>query len=189
MTGKTHQVLGLTAGIGYFLAVSSSEYNPATFGAVLVGSHLSSLMPDLDRSTADFWNSLPYGKTAGRIIDPLIKHRHVSHSLAGLLVFGIAVWRLAALFPDYWNIDRSIFTLTCVLAYASHIIADLLTVNGVPLLFPYKKMFGFPPKPFENFRMMTGKWFENIVVFPLANVILLVMIAMNLEKIKSVLFK
>jgi len=47
MTGKTHQLLGITSGITYFIAGSEPSYNPATFGAALIFSYFLALLPFL----------------------------------------------------------------------------------------------------------------------------------------------
>ncbi len=44
-----------------------------------------------------------------------------------------------------------------------HIAADGLTEGGVPLLWPNRKRFGFPPNPHWRFR--TGTWPEFVIVW------------------------
>jgi membrane-bound metal-dependent hydrolase YbcI (DUF457 family) len=66
--------------------------------------------------------------------------------------------------PVFWSI---------MAAYASHLVADMFTVEGIPLLFPYQHSFGIPPNPLEGVRIVTGKWFENLVIFPIANIALI----------------
>jgi len=189
MTGKTHQIIGITAGLSFYLATIKPEYAPATLAAVVVGSHLASLMPDLDQSAAEIWNSIPYGHVAGKVVDPFIKHRNFSHSLLGLAIFGYLIYALLHLFPEYWGINQMLVFRSMMVAYASHLLVDMLTVEGIPLLFPYKGMMGIPPRPLHGIRIITGKWFENLVVFSVINITLLLIIITNFEKIKLILFK
>lgn len=189
MTGKTHQILGITSGLGWYLSSTNPQYGPATLGAVLVGSHLAALFPDLDQPAAEIWDSIPMGHIVGEITDPFIKHRNISHSLLGLTIVGFLLSILFSRFPSYWGIDKNIVLVACMIAYSSHLAADMLTSEGIPLFYPYGKMIGFPPKPFEGLRIITGKWLENLVLFPLINIILLVMVWVDWSKIKSVLFK
>jgi membrane-bound metal-dependent hydrolase YbcI (DUF457 family) len=51
-----------------------------------------------------------------------------------------------------------------MLAQLSHLLADSLTIEGVPWLFPIPFKFGFPP--FAFLRMKTGGWIERLLVFP-----------------------
>jgi inner membrane protein len=189
MTGKTHREIGLLFGVGYYLTTIPAEYAPATLGAVIVASYFGSLIPDFDQSTAEFWSSLPYGKVVGSIADPIFKHRSFSHSLFGILLFSLLFYLLLRSFPDYWGINQSIVLICFSISYSSHLLADSFTVEGIPLFWPWKKMFGIPPKPFEGVRIITGAWFENLVIFPIVSISLLIVILSNWEKIKSQLFK
>jgi membrane-bound metal-dependent hydrolase YbcI (DUF457 family) len=63
-----------------------------------------------------------------------------------------------------------------ILGYLSHLIADMFTESGVPLLFPLGYHFGIPPAPFEKARIKTGRWFENLVVYPIVNILLILVV-------------
>lgn len=189
MTGKTHQIVGLVGGVGWYLSGTTPTYGPATLGAVLVGSHLMALLPDLDQPAAEIWNSVPFGHTVGTVADPFIKHRNISHSLLGFVLVGVILSIILGTFPSYWGIDKSIVIMSCLIAYGSHLLADMFTSEGIPLFYPHKSFIGIPPKPFEGLRILTGKWFENLVLFPIFNVIFLIMIWVDWSKIKSIIFK
>ncbi len=132
MTGKTHQVIGITAGLGVYLATTSPEYSPATLGAVLVLSHFMALLPDIDQPTSRIWQTVPlFGRVAGEMVDPFLKHRNITHSILGA---GIIFWLLLNLvnaMPTYWGIDSSAVLLAGMVAYASHLLADMVTVDGI----------------------------------------------------------
>ncbi|TSC93899.1 MAG: Membrane protein containing DUF457, transmembrane [Candidatus Berkelbacteria bacterium Licking1014_85] len=189
MTGKTHQIVGISAGVGYFLYSFEPQYSPATFGVILFGSHLFSLLPDLDRSTAKFWEFMPYGKVLGKITDPFVKHRNITHSLLGFIIIGFLLQLLLQKFPEYWGINIHAVFISILVAYASHIVCDCLTVEGVPLFFPLKTRVGFPPFPFDGARIMTGKWFENLIIFPIINIVLISLMYFNWQEIRTILFK
>lgn len=189
MTGKTHKIIGLTLGVGYYLAQSQPNYAPATFGAVALLAYFGALLPDIDQPAAELWNKLPFGHTLGQITDPFLKHRNITHSILGLLGVSLLVHYLLLLMPTYWGINPKFALLAFILAYSSHLLADMITVEGVPLFLPYKKMLGLPPRPFEGIRIETGKWFENLVIFPTINLILVIMIWTDWSKIKSLLLK
>lgn len=188
MTGKTHRVLGFIAG-GGFLLLQPTEYQPATLGAILVASYFGSLLPDLDQPMADIWDSLPLGHMAGKLADPFLKHRNVSHSILGLAVFSYLFYLLTNNFPGYWNINLDYLNLSFILAYSSHLLTDMTTVEGLPFLYPYKRMFGIPPKPFHGIRIETGKWFENLVLFPALNLALIIIFFTNINKLRQTIFQ
>lgn len=189
MTGKTHRIIGLVAGGGYFLATADPAYQPATLAAVIIASYLGSLMPDADNSGADIWHTLPFGHTVGRMADPLLKHRNISHSLAGIAIFAFILFMILRLMPSYWGIPTVPVLIASSIAYASHLLADAFTVEGIPLLWPWKRMLGIPPKPFEGVRIQTGKWFENLVIFPAINIILIVVVVSCWQKLKIMILK
>ena len=190
MLARTHQIIGITAGVGYYLAVAEPTYGPATFAAVIIASSIGSLLPDLDQPTAKIWDSIPYiGHSVGKASAPFFKHRSFLHSILGMLIFGWLVSRLLQTFPEYWGISIYPVFICFIIGYITHLIADMFTVEGIPLLFPWQRMIGLPPKPFEGARIMTGKWFENLVLFPIINIMLMIIIITHLNQIKSILFK
>jgi len=191
MTGKTHQALGLTAGFAWYIASVVPYYNPATLASVLVGSSLASLLPDIDQPTAQIWHKIPiFGHTAGKVASKMtFGHRNITHSLLGFILVNICLCNLILAFPEYWAIDRVTLFISVSISYGLHLLSDAFTVEGIPILFPYQRMFGIPPKPFEGIRIQSGKWFENLIVFPIINIVLLVLIISNWDKIKSILFK
>lgn len=171
------------------IASSPSQYSPATLGAVLVGTFFASLIPDLDQPAAEIWDTLPFGHALGEAVDPFFKHRNISHSLLGIAIFALLVFWILSLFPSYWGIDVNMLLVCCVISYSSHLLADMFTVEGIPLFYPYHRMIGIPPKPLEGIRIMTGKWFENLVLFPAVNLWLLLTIILNWAKIKTIILK
>lgn len=189
MTGKSHKLIGLTLGVGYYLSQTQPQYAPATFGAVALLSYFGALLPDIDQPAAELWDKLPFGHTLGKISDPFLKHRNITHSIVGLVGISLLVRYLLLQMPSYWGIDPRYILYAFVFGYASHLLADMITVEGIPLFLPYKKMLGIPPKPFQGIRIETGKWFENLVIFPAINLVLIILIWTDWSKIKALLLK
>lgn len=189
MTAKTHQLVGVGTGLTYFLVSAPQIYNPATFGAVLVFTYLASLLPDIDQPTGKLWHMLPFGHTIGQLSDPFLEHRNITHSLLGIIIVGFGFHYLFKTFPSYWGIDTNLVFWAAILSYLSHLFADSWTNQGIPIFFPYQRFFGLPPKPFDGFRVATGKWFENLVIFPVVTIFLIIFVLANLSSIRAIIYK
>lgn len=191
MTGKTHKIVGLTLGLGALIAMNDVSYMPATLAAVLLFSYLGALLPDIDQPASELLSKLPLGSghAVGHIINPFIKHRNITHSILGYLIVNFLVILLFFKIPDYWGIHPMPVIIAFGLAYLAHLFADMFTVEGIPLLYPYKRFFGIPPKPFDGIRIETGQWFENLIIFPSINIILIVIIISNWNNLKHMILK
>ena len=191
MTGKTHQIAGMTAAISWFLIEIPNTYEPATFAAVLVGSSIGAMLPDIDQPAAEIWDKIPFvGHSAGKITSRVVfGHRNLTHSTLGAVLIGLLSHYLIFKFPDYWGIEKTILFVATMISYGVHLFADAFTVEGIPLLFPLNRHFGIPPKPLDGIRIISGKWFENLVIFPILNIALITVIWTNFDKIKKILFK
>jgi membrane-bound metal-dependent hydrolase YbcI (DUF457 family) len=189
MTGKTHQSIGLLSVSIFYLSMSKIEYAPASFAAVLATSYFGSLLPDIDQPAGKLWSDLPFGKTLGKISDPFLEHRNITHSFLGFGIVAALIYYLTKSFPSYWGINNLVCFGSFMIAYGIHLISDMFTSEGIPLLYPLHYSFGIPPRPFEGIRIMTGKWFENLIIFPAINLITLIFIYINWEKILKTLFK
>jgi inner membrane protein len=189
MTGKTHQIIGLTCGLGYYLLRTNPAYHPATLAMVTVFSSIGALLPDIDNPAAKIWDTLPFGHVAGELVNPFLQHRNLSHSFLGLGLVGLLGYRIFFSMPVYWGVSGQAVLFAFLAAYLSHMVADMVTVEGIPLFFPHQHMYGIPPRPLQGIRIETGKWFENIIVFPLVNLALVSLAVSHWAEIKLILFK
>ncbi len=189
MTGKTHQSIGLLAVSAFYLSQANLSYAPATFAVVLASSYFGSLLPDIDQPAGKLWSDIPFGKTLGKLSDPFLEHRNITHSILGFILVGIAIYYLTRSFPPYWGINSFVCFVTFMIAYGMHLFSDMFTSEGIPLLYPLHYSFGIPPKPFEGVRILTGKWFENLIIFPVINLATIIFIYLNWDKIIKILFK
>ena len=185
MTGKTHQILGVLAALGIIIT-AGPDINPATAAVALVGAHFSSLVPDMDQAGSLFWQSMPMGHVAGRVVNPFFEHRNLTHSLLGIALIGWGLSALLTVAPSGWGLNTAVVWQALMAAYVAHVVADSLTEEGIPLFFPYKAMMGIPPYPFQGMRILTGRWFENLVVFPLANLVLIGVVVRYFDTLKKV---
>lgn len=94
------------------IVAATDPANPVTMGACVIGA----LLPGIDHSKSTISKIIPF-------VHKLFKQRGVTHSLlAGIMAFIINPW--------------------LGIGYFSHIILDMLTIKGVRLLYPIRKMYG-----------------------------------------------
>ncbi|PIS07350.1 hypothetical protein COT78_03890 [Candidatus Berkelbacteria bacterium CG10_big_fil_rev_8_21_14_0_10_43_13] len=181
MTYKTHLSMGILFSSIVFLNVDKLELSTSLAIILFFSTLLGASTPDLDTPAGGLWQKIPAGSILSRIVRPVFigGHRHLSHSLIGMGIF-IFLYSLLlkwlGLFFPLLPITSYYILLSFVLGYASHLFADSLTEDGVPLLFPLDYHFGIPPNPFQKVRIKTGQWFENLVVYPLVNLAILIII-------------
>jgi len=165
MTARTHDLVAFASLLTVASIIPPAELNFSTTVTCLVGSVIGALAPDMDQATNRLWDLLPAGNIIGRILRNLmLRHRTISHSLLGIFIFykilDFAIPRL--LNPAYVNGQLVIAAI--MIGLVSHIVSDMFTKEGVPILFPITVKVGIPP--FEALRITTGKFVENFLVFP-----------------------
>ncbi len=166
MLARTHSIVAfacMSSAVIYFAPI---DVNTTTFALALMFNTMGSLLPDIDQASNKLWDLLPFGDTFAKYFNKMfLSHRGLTHSIIGfILVDKLIRWLLPIILNGHF-ID--IFTVysALMIGYISHLIADCLTEEGLPLLFPLKYKFGFPP--IKRWRIKTGGWFENIIVTPL----------------------
>lgn len=122
MRGGTHALAGVL--IGAALTIDTQSLVPIV-GAIAAGA-LGALAPDLDHPQAAL------SRRIGLIGLPfrLVKHRGILHSgvAAAIALVGAAL-------------VVSVYATAAALGYASHLVLDGLTVQGIPLLWPSGRRF------------------------------------------------
>ncbi len=165
MTGRTHDLAAFTA-LSYIALISSLE--PISLGTLLVSfsaNMIGGLTPDIDQPTADLWHKLPGGGFYSRLFTPLLGgHRYISHSIAGVILFGFLAKIVLNSASKVVLVDMNIVWWSFMIGFLSHIFMDMFTKEGVPLFFPIPFKIGFPP--FSFLRIKTGGILEKSVVFP-----------------------
>lgn len=165
MVRQTHEIAAAVSLIGVAAFSDLPSVDIPTLTAVVIAALVGGAFPDLDHPTASIWQRLPLGTVLGRLLAPFMGgHRHLSHSLLGLALFGFLSWVFLDYLGNYLLVDMPLVWIAFIVGFASHIFTDGLTEEGVPLLFPLPFKFGFPP--IEQMRIETGMWFERWVVTP-----------------------
>ncbi len=185
MTGKTHDLIGFVSLVTLATISPPQSLTIYTFCASIVGNVVGSLLPDIDDAGNRLWDLLPAGNFVGRILRRVFyHHRTITHSLLGVfLVYKGLTWLLPRILNSAY-IDPHIVFISIMVGYIAHLIADMLTKDGVPLLFPFKWYFGIPPLAF--LRIRTGSFVENFLVFPGVVIYLIVFVVKNLGQMSTI---
>jgi inner membrane protein len=146
---------------------------------------LGALAPDIDNARSTV------GKHAGFVskgIQHFAGHRTLFHSLLGMALVGLIIWicQYALGLALYHlgltetgthlagglrtSVDLAtgpgVAFVAFMTGYFLHLVADSLTLGGVPWLWPNHTRFGFPPD--RTYRFKTGSTLEPIVVIAVA---------------------
>ncbi len=146
---------------------------------------LGALAPDIDNARSTI------GQRAGLVskgIQHIAGHRTFFHSLLGLAVVGLLIWaaqytiglilynqlglvageQLASGVGPGADLHSGagVAFVAFLIGYFLHLVADSLTLGGVPWLWPNRTRFGFPPE--RRWRFKTGTAEETIVVVVVA---------------------
>lgn len=165
MTGRTHDLAAFT---GLTIAFVAMPLTPMSLGTVItaIGANFfGGLAPDLDTASASIWRSIRGGQLVSTILAPIFGgHRFISHSLIGIALAGwfldIGLTALNAILL----VDMNIVWWSFMIGFISHILTDMVTREGVPLLFPFPYEIGIPP--FRFLRIKSGGLIEKTLIFP-----------------------
>ncbi|WP_442601544.1 metal-dependent hydrolase [Paenibacillus sp. KN14-4R] len=132
MLQKTHSLAGLLAAESVVLSMNQPLLSWEAAAALMIGC-IAGPLADIDKQ----------GSTMAKILFPLsallrilkVRHRTMTHSILFLIVLGLLLSPVPSLYK--WSF---------IIAYASHPLIDLLNVQGVALLWPFKLKFRLLPK-------------------------------------------
>jgi inner membrane protein len=189
MTGRTHDLAAFTALGLVVLTQPLPNVTLATAIVAIFANLVGGVTPDIDQPTAPLWRNLPIGKYFGKLFDDLTGgHRFLTHSILGLAIFGfLAHLLLLFLGPILGSVDTGYVWWAFMIGMASHLLMDMLTKEGVPLLLPLPFKLGFPP--IKALRVTTGKWVETWLIFPGLLLINFVLYHQNYHKLLSLIHR
>lgn len=137
MTAEGHVIFAVASVIFAKRAHLTPELANGGWWHLLAAALLTCLLPDLDHPESLAGQRL---KWLSRPLYRALGHRGFTHSL--LAVAGM-VLLLKAPFARAWSVPADVLQ-GMVIGYLSHIIADMLTSAGVPLLWPCRWRFCLP---------------------------------------------
>lgn len=161
MLGLTHQMVALLAAL--WLLIQYPVSLGVTAGLLsLVAVMLGALTPDLDQPTADIWDRMLGGRLVHRLFTIFSGgHRHFTHSLLGIVTIGTAThYLLTHLITPAYIPAALIIWKAFMIGYVSHSLADTLTDQGVPWLWPLPWNIKIPPGS-RMLRVTTGSLVER----------------------------
>src|SRR3989344_3507898 len=165
MTSRTHDAFAFAALVTFAAIFPPEQLKLTTLVVCVMAADIGALLPDMDQAGNRLREMLPAGHDVGKIFRRVFyKHRTITPSLLGVLIVYLL---LESILPKILNsgfLDTRIIINSVMIGYISHLFSDGLTEEGLPLLFPFRISFGFPP--IRKMRIKTGKWFENLVVYP-----------------------
>lgn len=165
MTSRTHNAIALASLVTVSAFYPPVSINLSTLVGVIIANNIGGLIPDMDTGGNYLWGLLPQGKTLGKFLRKIFyKHRTITHSLLGLfLIYSFFDFLLPKIFNTTF-VDTNLILGSLMIGFVSHLFADSFTEEGIPLLFPLRIPFGIPP--IRKIRIKTGRWFENLIIFP-----------------------
>lgn len=137
MTAEGHLIFAIASAIFAKRAELTPVLASADWWHIIPAVLLTCLLPDIDHPKSLLgqrlkWLSQPIARAFG--------HRGFTHSLLAV-AGGVALLQMKL--PAGWIIPADAFQ-GMVLGYLSHIVADMLTPAGVPLLWPCRWRFRLP---------------------------------------------
>lgn len=137
MTAEGHLIFSVACVIFAKKMGLTPELSHGDWWHVVPGALLTSLLPDIDHPQSIIgqrlkWFSVPVARVFG--------HRGFTHSLLAIIV-SIILIQLKISPTEFIPVD--VFH-AMIIGYLSHLLADMLTPSGVPLLWPCRWRFRVP---------------------------------------------
>lgn len=145
MRGDTHLIIGFTVGAAMVTHLQLPV--DGSLALALGASMLGALLPDIDHPESKISRRIPL---VAWLFRPL-KHRGFTHSLLCVAALcGLLIWRRVDVLPG----------AAFMVGYASHLIADALTPQGIQLFFPLRWRVTLLPRILT---VNTGSMVESLI--------------------------
>lgn len=137
MTAEGHLLFSIASAVFAKNAALTPVLEHGDWWHIIPSAILTCLLPDIDHPKSFLgqrlkWISLPVARMFG--------HRGFTHSLLAMFA-ALALFYLKV--PDSWLVPADAVQ-GMVIGYLSHIVADMITPAGVPLLWPCRWRFRLP---------------------------------------------
>lgn len=131
MQGQTHALLGVAGAVALHAYHPYLPHSPLAVVVALGAASLGGLLPDIDADESLLRRKLNTARSQGCVgwlVSKLMpSHRGVTHSGLAVLACALVAWRWPV--PWVWALCAG---------YVCHLLADMLTRGGVPVLWPMR---------------------------------------------------
>lgn len=142
MDGKTHKLGGICTGL--VLTIKYVQYEQQNLYAILpcaalfTGSVIGSLLPDIDHQDSTIGKKF---KPVSFVINKGFGHRGLMHAPAiYILLFMLNSLLIDAFVSNlYVKVMLMSFIIGILLGSLNHLLLDIITIAGIPLLYPFSK--------------------------------------------------
>lgn len=155
--GKTHVVIGVSYGVTLLPSINTGVFTLPQVGIIICGLTIGSLLPDIDHPQSIISRQIPL---IGMIISKLTRHRGLFHSL-----LGVGLMFLLLIVPTGMVVQATGTRLAyfgaagLMIGYILHIVADMLTVGGVKLFYPWQRKIAIGLFTTGGLREAALRWF------------------------------
>jgi membrane-bound metal-dependent hydrolase YbcI (DUF457 family) len=159
MKGGSHLLIAFAGVAAIHKAITPLAASPWEIALVIGAAAVGALLPDIDSDESTIRQATataPSRGCVGRVASPVIGllsggHRNLTHTLIVWLAFSLLAFWPGQAGP----------AIAFSAAYLLHLVADGLTVNGLPYLWPfYRRPIHLLPRPL---RISTGSFYEYAV--------------------------
>ena len=158
MNYRAHKIGGTCSGIVASALLFADKPNAlSVLSSILIisGASIGSIMPDIDKPTSKVGRNI-FIKPLSTYIHKKFGHRTITHSALLSLLFLSMLIASSYMFRDIPFYFYSNFTIGFSVGYLSHLLLDALTVEGIPLFYPFSK------RKYRFMKFRTSKH-ENLV--------------------------
>jgi len=134
MQGKTHMAAATAISLG-IVTYKTQDFGLLQSGVLIASTIAGSLLPDIDIKNSKVSHK---HKFLSFFIRLFIEHRG-THSIIFMALLSIPLFLLTMILPSEIRPYGILFGFGILLGYASHIILDMLTPKGSPVLNPVCK--------------------------------------------------
>ncbi|OGY30723.1 MAG: hypothetical protein A2805_03380 [Candidatus Andersenbacteria bacterium RIFCSPHIGHO2_01_FULL_46_36] len=164
MTGTTHQLIALLAAF-WILTMYPVSLGPVLAIIAIFAVMIGAVTPDLDHPATNILKRTIGGKLVHRLFTAFSGgHRHFTHGLLGIsAIYFFLHWIIVQFLQPVYHPQLLTLLYAFMIGYISHPIADTLTDQGVPWLWPIAWNIKIPPGP-EEVRVTTESFVEIILL-------------------------
>lgn len=168
MNGYTHKIGGTCAGITAVTLALQQPISPeklAVSAFIIAGAAVGSLLPDIDHKNSTISKK---HKITAWIFTHLFEHRGFTHAPLIQLLFSALLFYLGRELSGIIGYCYLGTVIGLTIGLLSHTLLDMLTVGGIPLLYPFSK------KKIHLMNLKTAKHSGVVAIFTIFLTVLVV---------------